>query len=169
MSWRYKFDGGEEHSLPHETSLYDVAALAAFGREKLDNLPDLRLGVQPYAGHVLELWARDVGDKYLYGIGFNQCGSLQLIGLRGTPPVAEQSGASALDTSVRCGAGGGIKAPANVRKAAYALCQVMRQTCRNYPGVSDLRTYVRDGYEMEYRLREALADAESALLKPDPI
>lgn len=81
MGWRYKFDGGDEQSLPVETTLYQVAAMAAFGREKIERLPDIKIGVNGYDGHTVELWDRDMVEydsPKMYGLGFNECGSLQL-------------------------------------------------------------------------------------------
>jgi DnaJ-class molecular chaperone len=59
--------------------------------------------------------------------------------------------------------------PQNIRTAAYALCRAMRQPCRNFPNGGDLAELIRQGREMEENLREALADAEVALTKPDPV
>jgi hypothetical protein len=89
MAWRYRFDNGDEQSLPVETTLYQVAAMAAFGREKIERLPEIRVGIHPhYDGHVVELWDRDMIEfdpPKRYGLGFNECGSLQLTHLVDTP------------------------------------------------------------------------------------
>lgn len=84
MAWRYKFDGGDEQSLPCTSTLYQVAAMAAFAREEIVRLPEITTGVHAYDGHTIELWDRDMVEydpPSLYGIGFNECGSLQLCSL----------------------------------------------------------------------------------------
>lgn len=84
MAWRYKFDDGDEQSLPNGTTLYQVAAMAAFAREHLQYIPQIEVGVHPYDGHVVELWDRDMIDydpPRLFGVAYNTCGSLQIVTL----------------------------------------------------------------------------------------
>lgn len=80
MAWRYKFDDGPEKPLACESTLYAVAAMSAFGQEKIEKMPTITSpGIFPYEGHVLTLWDDRLVPTYgpyKYGIGFNECGSL---------------------------------------------------------------------------------------------
>ena len=82
MAWRYTFDGGAEKPL-EASSLYQVAAMAAFTREPLFNIPQLEPGggVKRYSGHVLKLWDDKLADQYppnLYGLAWDEYGCLKI-------------------------------------------------------------------------------------------
>ena len=84
MAWRYTFDGGPEKTVGVSSTLYQVAAMAAFARENLTLFPEVRQGINPYLGHVLKLWDDRLVPEYgpyFYGIGFNDCVSLQIVSL----------------------------------------------------------------------------------------
>lgn len=81
--WRYTFDGGPEKDLECSSTLYSLAAMAAFSREDVQKFPTINIpGFEPYHGHILTLWdpglLPDYGP-YKYGIGYNQCGGLTII------------------------------------------------------------------------------------------
>lgn len=82
MAWRYTFDDGPEKPLDITSTLYALAAMAAFSREDVKQFPTINVpGFEPYQGHILTLWDDEllpVNGKYLYGIGYNQCGSLTI-------------------------------------------------------------------------------------------
>lgn len=85
MPWRYSFDGGPEKDLDCTSTLYALAAMAAFSREDVHKFPTINVpGFEPYQGHVLKLWdpglLPDYGP-YFYGIGYNQCGGLTIASL----------------------------------------------------------------------------------------
>lgn len=82
MAWRYTFDGGPEKPLECASTLYALAAMAAFAREEVTKMPTIKVpGKSPYKGHVLSLWDDKLVDYYpahRYGIGFNQCGGITI-------------------------------------------------------------------------------------------
>jgi hypothetical protein len=85
MGWRYTFDDGPEKALPDDVivGIYQLAAMAAFSREKVERLPPINVpGIEPYSGHVLKLWVPRLVTAgygpYAYGIGLNQCGGLTI-------------------------------------------------------------------------------------------
>ena len=83
LNWfHYKFDGGPERQVSCAATTYDAGALAAFGRERVTKFPKVEVpGISEYDGHVLEIWSpRVLPDygPYLYGIGYNQCGSITI-------------------------------------------------------------------------------------------
>lgn len=87
MAWRYTFDGGEEKPL-EASSLYQVAAMTAFTRENITNIPQVEgRGVRPYDGHVLKLWDTELVDMYpptLYGLAWDEYGCLKICILTNT-------------------------------------------------------------------------------------
>jgi hypothetical protein len=82
VTWKYTFDDGPERDLPIGSSLYAVAAMAAFAREEISKFPTIKSpGVEAYDGHVLALWDDELLPTYpakLYGLGYNECGSLMM-------------------------------------------------------------------------------------------
>lgn len=83
MAWRYTFDGGEEKPL-EASSLYQVAAMTAFTREQLTNIPQLEAGPRwkvNYGGHVVKLWDDKLVDAYPathYGLAWDEYGCLKI-------------------------------------------------------------------------------------------
>lgn len=80
MAWRYTFDGGDEKPL-EASSLYQVAAMAAFSRESVQRIPEVAEGVHKYDGHVLKLWDDKLVDLYPpthYGLGWDAYGCLKI-------------------------------------------------------------------------------------------
>jgi hypothetical protein len=87
MAWRYTFDGGEEKSFDCASSLYVLAAMAAFAAETVDRLPEVSGGIHLYDGHVVVLWNDSVAPEYgpyKFGIGLNQYGSITIPSLTDT-------------------------------------------------------------------------------------
>lgn len=82
MAWKYRFDDGPETELPIASTLYIVAAMAAFGREDIRLLPTIKQGVTPYEGHTVTLWDDDLirhgYQPSMYGLAYNECGTLTL-------------------------------------------------------------------------------------------
>lgn len=83
MTWRYTFDDGPEKPLHNGTSLYSVAAMAAFASEDIRYLHTLKagFGVKDYVGHVVKLWDTELVGWFppsLYGLAYNECGTLTL-------------------------------------------------------------------------------------------
>ena len=83
--WRYTFDGGPEKDLDCTSTLYALAAMAAFSREDVHRFPMINVpGFEPYSGHVLTLWDPGLLPDHgpcQYGIGYNQCGGLTITSL----------------------------------------------------------------------------------------
>jgi hypothetical protein len=83
LAWRYTFDGGPEQELD-ASSIYQVAAMAAFSREAITRLPNVPPGpgIKSYDGHVITLWDDLLVDLYppsLYGLGFDEFGCLKIL------------------------------------------------------------------------------------------
>lgn len=82
MAWRYKFDDGPTKEFDAPSTIYTVAAMAAFARESVTQLPTINVpGVEPYQGHVVTIWDDELAPEYgpyRYGIGINQCGGLTI-------------------------------------------------------------------------------------------
>lgn len=82
--WRYTFDDGPEKPL-EASSLYSVAAMAAFAKEDIQRIPQSDGHfLSTYDGHVLVLWDDQLRDLYgvtYYGLAWNECGSLTILPL----------------------------------------------------------------------------------------
>ena len=89
MPWRYSFDGGPEKDLNCDSTLYALAAMAAFSAEAVTMFPTMNVpSFEPYRGHVLKLWDPELlpdYGPYHYGIGYNQCGGLTINSLGRIP------------------------------------------------------------------------------------
>lgn len=83
MAWRYTFDDGPEKPLDNPTTLYSVAAMAAFAAEEIRFLHTLKegFGINDYEGHIVKLWDTELADLYspsIFGLAYNVCGTLTL-------------------------------------------------------------------------------------------
>ena len=86
VAWRYTFDGGEEQPLDVETTLYMLAAMQAFARQRIVDLHSIGpgAGVKRYRGHVVKLWDDELVRDYpptLYGICLDEFSDLKIVAL----------------------------------------------------------------------------------------
>lgn len=86
--FRYTFDGGAEKTVNCHASQYRLAALYAFAKERIERLPEVRMGSHDYDGHILKIWIEDLVPDYgpyFYGIGSNEAGSIVIVTLAHPP------------------------------------------------------------------------------------